>query len=51
MVLDTAHHERLAIQLIDDSANITVQFGSQDSVAQKRPALFRGKDHVDEDFG
>jgi hypothetical protein len=31
--------------------DVTVQFSSQNSVAQKRPALFGGENHVDEDFG
>ncbi len=51
MILDTAHDEGLAIQLIENPANIRVQVGSKDCVPQKPPALFGGEDHVDEDLG
>ncbi len=51
MILNASHNDGLAIQVLENAPKILVQFFSQCTGAQERPAFFGGKDRVDEDFG
>ena len=51
MIFHAAHDDRLAFEIGEDAAKVTVQFITQGFVAEQGPPVFGGKDRVHEDFG
>jgi len=50
VVFHTANNNGLAIKLVQNAANVAVQFFAKTFVAQKRTAVFRGKNRVNQNF-
>ncbi len=50
MILGATHDNGRAVELIEDSSDIVMQFVPQHSVAQKGPAFFGGEDGMQKDF-
>ena len=51
VILDATYDDWLTIQIVQDTAEITMQFFTHCAVAQERAAIFRGKHRVNEDLG
>jgi ribosomal protein L16/L10AE len=51
MVRHATHNDRLATKLVQNAAQLVVQFFPEQLVTRKRAAVFRGKDHMNQNFG
>jgi hypothetical protein len=50
VILDSSGNDGRAIKFVKNPANVSVHFITNDTVAEKRAAIFGGEHHMEENF-